>query len=110
MDISKRMENRRLFDEVKAIADMYFYALSKLKKRYGYISDSDRTNNEYISYVAKVRYAFHSLSDIEQVFINNEFFYEAYPEWWKPVYTRSTFYRIRNKSMRHFKEAVDNAY
>ena len=107
---SNRVQSNKLVSEVKAIADLYFYSLEVIKKRQQLLRDSEQDVDEYISYVVRVRAAFHTLKHVEQIFINNEFFYEAYPDWWRDLYKESAYYRIRKNSMKHFKEAVENAY
>lgn len=105
-----RQENQLLFDEVKEIADAYFYATERIrKKRRDCLKDADSDDDQYLKYVRKVTRAFQSLDFVEQTFINNEFFYQAYARWWEKLYSRTSFYRIRLRSMRHFKEAVNNA-
>ena len=110
-DTKTRSENQLLCTQVKEIANMYFYALEKIRNRARqHLSDAEGDTDEYIDYVRRVRVAFHSLDHIEETFINNEFFYQAYARWWEKLYSRTSYYRIRLRSMRHFKLAVDNAY
>ena len=95
--------------EVELIAQMYFVALKHIKAA-ELLNDADEETDEYRKYVCKVRNAYHSLDSLEQSIINNEFFYQQYPFWWRTIYKRSTFYRLRRKAMSKFKEAFENAY
>ena len=101
--------NVKLLDEIKNIAKNYFYALEQIKKEKT-LNDSEREPNQYEIFVSRVRYAYHTLNVTDQIFINNEFFFEEYPKWWIKNYSPSAFYRQRIKSMKRFKEAIDNAY
>ena len=53
-------------------------------------------------YVSKVQQAYESLSDSQKNLINNEFFYQNYHEWWKPIYSKSSFYRYKKQAMEKF--------
>ena len=107
--LQKNAKKKPLRDQVQQIADMYFLALKHIKLNME-LKDNVPVIDKYKEYVAKVRKAFHTLDGMEQTVINNEFFYQAYPLWWKGIYPRSTFYRIKRKSMMKFKEAFDDAY
>ena len=100
------MRHKELREEIEKIAKMYFLALSKSKEKK--ISDSKRSLNEYEKFIYRVRRAFSTLNNIEQEFINNDFFYQAYDDWWTERYSRASYYRMKTKSMIRFKEAFDN--
>ena len=105
-----RKENRKLFEEIQSIAKLYFIALDKLKhQRRDCLCDKENETDKYSDYVRRIRNAYHSLNYLDQLFINNDFFYQEYANWWMKIYSRSTYYRLRVKSMKRFKEAVDNA-
>ena len=84
---------------VSRIAELYFHALAKSDS--ADLLERDNAN----AYINKVKRAYDKLVFVEKLFINNDFFYQEYPEWWVQYYTKSTYYRIRNKSMNDFKEA-----
>ena len=90
---------------ISKIAKLYFIAKEKCGS--GEIHDVT-DNNDYFVFITRVERAFDQLTDIEKEFINNDFFYEAYPNWWKKYYSRSNYYRIRKMSMLSFKEAFDH--
>ena len=108
MAISKIKYYRDLADDIKTIAMNYFIALRCLEKEERVFNDSDGEENDYEKHVRRVRKAFQSLDGLERTFINNEFFYEDYPEWWNKTFSRTSFYRIRRKSMIDFLEAFNN--
>ena len=61
--------------------------------------DEDCSLDEYIS---KVQQAYEALDDGEKNLINNEFFYQGYQEWWKPIYSKASFYRYKKLAMEKF--------
>ena len=61
--------------------------------------DEDCSLDEYIS---KVQQAYEALDDGEKNLINNEFFYQGYQEWWKPIYSKASFYRYKKVAMEKF--------
>ena len=98
-----RQENQLLFDEVKEIADAYFYATERIRrKRRDCLKDADSDDDQYLKYVRKVTRAFQSLDFVEQTFINNEFFYQSYHNWWESIYSKATFYRYKKQAMMKF--------
>ena len=108
MDESKKNISSRLrFKEMEDISNFYFLALKHISHPEK-LKDSGESIGDYELYVARVRRAFHSLDYLDQTIINNEFFYEAYANWWKKLYSRSTFYRLKKKCMFRFLEAFNN--
>ena len=94
-------------EQIEEIARLYFVALEKMKVSHG-LSDSGYGNNDFREYVYRVRRAYHELDHLEQTIINNEFFYQEYPFWWERLFSRSTFYRLKKRSMLKFKAAFDH--
>ena len=101
---------QRVAKEIRTIASNYFVALKKVnsKKRKRCLSDSSSGENIYQRHVRRVKSAYDQLDSLEQSFINNDFFYENYPEWWKKSFSKSSYYRLRRISMVHFLEAFQN--
>ena len=97
---------RSLENEINQISRMFF--LAREVDEFEKLSDIDAVD-EKERYVSRVRAAFDSLKEEEKEMINNEFFYENYPFWWVNKYSRSAFYRLRNRSMFNFKKAFENA-
>ena len=75
------------------IADKFFFA----KKMQGKDSLDD-----FNDYIYKVQTAYETLNDNERNLINNEFFYQSYQEWWKPLYSKASFYRYKKEAMAKF--------
>lgn len=96
----KTNEFHELSDYVKKIADDFFLAREKIRK----LEDPETNAN----YVSRVKNAYEQLDPVGQSFINNEFFYQKYPFWWEKIYSKTTYYRLKRKSMESFKEAFDN--
>ena len=96
---------KTLASEVAEIAKMYFIALKHIRD-IG-LSDPSKDLSDYEKYISKVQVAFDSLTDIEKEFINNDFFYQAYPNWWMKYYSKSKYYLIRKRSMASFLEAFE---
>ena len=99
-------ETQELIDDIKKIAQMYFLAMNTNSNYEEKDRDEEYFKND--DFIQKVRNAFDKLDALEQDLINNEFFYQEYPKWWKTHYSRSTYYRVRKSSMRHFKYAFEN--
>ena len=93
---------------INQIAQMYFLAISKKSGNDGMLHDSEEGITDYEKFVIRVRKAFERLSATEKIFINNDFFYEDYPYWWKERYNKASYYKIRTRSMINFKEAFDH--
>ncbi|MBO4856218.1 MAG: hypothetical protein J5511_02455 [Bacilli bacterium] len=87
---------------VEGIANQYFASLKIL-------SESTKGKKKEALFVNRVKTAYAQLDGLEQRIINNEFFYQDYPNWWKHKYCKSTFYRIKKKSMVNFLEAFEHA-
>lgn len=83
---------------VESIANKYFQSLKSLSK-------STVGKSHTILYIKKVKAAYSKLDSLEQRIINNEFFFQEYPDWWKKTYTKTTFYRLKKQSMKDFLEA-----
>lgn len=87
-----------LDQEVETIAQTYFIALYKSKAK----SSLDYALIFKLLFVWKVNNAFSYLSKEEKQMINNEFFYEQYPLWWKRQYSEKTFLTLKRKAVLNF--------
>ncbi len=100
----KRMAFKELDQMVSDVAEKFFFA----KKMHDYQSEyllgesSFNEENQFDGYLLKVQAAYDSLSDLEKNLINNEFFYQNYNQWWKPLYSKATFYRYKKEAMLKF--------
>ena len=106
MNNSKKIELKELTNFIQKIADMYFLAIRNNEEEM--LSENTEHYNDYERFVFKVRNAFESLSREEKILINNEFFYQDYPNWWRKSYSPNRYYRMKRKSMLRFKEALDH--
>ena len=61
--------------------------------------DSKHSQNHFVH---RVEEAYSGLNPIEQLFINNDFFYEDYPDWWKELYSKSQYTRYMKRAIVHF--------
>ena len=98
------METNVIEQKLKHIAYQYLrsqnYLLSNpqpIKRNYSLIFKS--------YFVQKVETAYSSLSSSLQMIINNDFFYQDYPGWWKGKYTAKQYRRLKKKAMNQFMEA-----
>lgn len=95
---------RDLIDMTNDVANKFFHA----KKVHDMKNDNVLKENDfdddfpYDHYLVKVQEAYDSLSEAEQNLINNEFFYQSYHQWWKPLYSKATFYRYKREAMEKF--------
>lgn len=90
------------------VAEKFFYA-KKMKAIYQGSYLAEFGFDEEISidnYLAKVEKAYSVLNDLEKNLINNEFFYQSYNQWWKPLYSKASFYRYKKEAMQKFLEAL----
>lgn len=94
---------------IRSIARKYLIALRKTSSKGSTLKDSGE-EDDYQRYINKVKRAYEKLDDLEKHFINNDFFYQEYPYWWKVTFSKSSYYRIRRKSMTAFLEAFNNEY
>lgn len=94
MDLDKRM---------KQVAKNYFISKKIHELDELAMKDAEETERtQHAAYVRRIEGAFNSLSSEEQTFINNDYFYEAYPFWWLKKYPPSTYYRIKKKAVINF--------
>ena len=87
---------QKLEKEMSGLASLYFKALE--------LSKNENGEKKQFHLVNLVRNAYASLNREERTFINNEFFYQKYPYWWKDYYSFSSYRRTKYKSMTHFLE------
>lgn len=100
---------RTLTKKIEEIAKEYFVSKREINSIGGFLDpDVIDDDSPFQKYIVKVNGAYCSLSDIEKAIINNDFFYQNYPMWWKNTFNRSTYYRYKNRAMTHFIEAFEN--
>lgn len=81
-----------------------FFEFKTERRETNYLADVEQSDSKHSqsSFVSRVEDAFSGLNTTEQLFINNDFFYEDYPDWWKDIYTRSQYTHYMKKSIIHF--------
>ena len=65
-------------------------------------SKTDDLKHRQNQFIRHVEETYEELNAIEQLFINNDFFYEDYPDWWKRLYTRSQYIHFKKRAIIHF--------
>ena len=53
-------------------------------------------------FIKRVERTYEMLNPLEQLFINNDFFYEDYPLWWKDLYSKSQYQHYKKRTIIHF--------
>ena len=99
---------RDLNQMVIDVAEKFFFAKRMHEIKTGHLL-GERTMSEidpYDYFLFKVQAAYDSLNDLERNLINNEFFHQNYNQWWKPLYSKATFYRYKKEAMQKFLGAV----
>ena len=100
---------KNMAKDIKTIAKNYFIALKRRKiLARQELRECLEVEDDFERHIRKVRAAYNQLDALEKTFINNDFFYQNYPEWWKDSFSKTTYYRLRRQSMIHFKEVFDN--
>ena len=81
-----------------------FFDFKKEEKENNCLADVDQSDSKHSqsSFVRRVKESYEGLNPIEQLFINNDFFYEDYPEWWTELYTKTQYTRFLKRSIIHF--------
>lgn len=90
------------------VAEKFFFAKRMREMNIENLLGESAFNEQdpYDSYLLKVQVAYDSLNDLEKNLINNEFFHQNYNLWWKPLYSKATFYRYKKEAMQKFLGAM----
>ena len=90
------------------IAEKFFFAKKMCEMKREQLLGESALNEQdsYDSFLLKVQTAYDSLNDLEKNLINNEFFHQNYNQWWKPLYSKASFYRHKKEAMQKFLGAV----
>ena len=93
---------------VNDVAERFFFAKKVHDAKNANMIGENTFNDDcpYDHYLLKVQEAYDSLNDLEKNLINNEFFYQSYNQWWKPLYSKATFYRYKKEAMQKFLGAL----
>ena len=81
-----------------------FFQFKEGRSEPSLLSDSNKSDHKHQpnQFVNRVEETYYELNPIEQLFINNDFFYEDYPNWWKDIYTRTQYLRFKKRAIIHF--------
>ena len=90
------------------VAEKFFFAKRMREIKIVHLLGENSINEQdpYDYFLIKVQAAYESLNDLEKNLINNEFFHQNYNQWWKPLYSKATFYRYKKEAMQKFLGAV----
>ena len=96
--------SKELSNMLETVAKRFFVArtLHRLKSDNTLAEKDYNDDSPYDVYIVRVLSAYDSLTEQEQNLINNEFFYQSYHDWWKPIYPRSSFYKRKKEAMIKF--------
>lgn len=94
------MEN---YQETKLKTIAKNYILSKTSR----FSHSHPHPQFFYNYISRVEKAYSFLADPLKVIINNDFFYQDYPWWWKSLYSEKTYLLLRQIAIYQFMEAYE---
>ena len=92
------MESKILESKIRSIAVQYlrsFYSIHILKIQH----------KSKCFFCSHVEYAFKTLAAPYQKIINNDFFYQDYPGWWKSIYKKSDYLKLKRTASKKFLEA-----
>ena len=92
-----------LSKKMELISKTYFVSKKRIKLKDGLHEKFDKhEKNASDIYIDRVEQAYEQLDPLEQLFINNDFFYQEYPFWWTENFSRSTYFRQKKKAIIHF--------
>ncbi len=95
------MESYKLTRKLNVIAKTY---LSLLKFNCD-LSSLSSSHNSYIKFCSCVELSFLSLPAPLRRIINNDFFYQDYPGWWKLCYSKHQYLKLKELAIKKFMEA-----
>ena len=93
---------KNLMKRMEMIAKVYF--LSKTTGTDCYLNDikHDQSTNSGKAFISRVEETYLVLGPLEQLIINNDFFYEDYPNWWEELFSKTTYLMLKRKALIHF--------
>ena len=60
-------------------------------------------------FLDNINRSYSHLSKLDQMIINNEFFYGDYPGWWKSYFSSPLFLKLKTEAMKRFWEGLSYA-
>ena len=100
--------NEKSFKELNEMVEEVAYRFFIARKMDVNKQRAEMLNEEtppYLVYLLRVERAYRSLDERERNLINNEFFFQNYQNWWVGLYSRTSFYRFKKRTMLRFLEA-----
>ncbi len=97
------MKLTKIETQMKEIAKLYFIALRNINFQ-SFSSGEVDAYSPFYKYYLDVEETFRQLPDEEKALINNEYFYNDYLDWWRPIYKPSAFLKLKKKAIRTFVE------
>lgn len=92
------MVNKSLENKIKQIRNYYL------------LNYCIKSNNAFLEkasiYIQIIESSYSHLSKLDQMIINNEFFYGDYPDWWRPYFTSPLFSKLKMEAMKKFVEGI----
>lgn len=98
-----KTQYNNIFLFMEDVAKKYFAAIERLRiNRLGFSSGNSGSIEADQHYIERVNFAYECLSEEEQKIINNEFFYQDYPNWWNGMYTKTAFEKLKKTAVQEF--------
>ena len=96
------------YEEAAEIANQYNDYLRHSRTKLTFRETSLGITPESVRYVNSVKKALNKLDSVERDIIIKEFFIKKDNiYWWIPFYSKTTYYRLRDRSIKRFLEVVD---
>ena len=99
------MTPQELIQYTKSISNNYFICLNQIHENKFSETDGVQMSSPFYKYYMDVELAFSKLCKPFRKIINNEFFYQSYPGWWKPFYPEDLFNKVKQIAIKEFVEA-----
>ena len=93
------MSLRRKEMKIQNIAKIYLLTIAK-ENPYIYAAN----NMTFSSFHSAVELAYAALSSPQKRIINNDFFFQDYPGWWKSLYKKNNYLRLKSLAVNRFLE------
>ena len=93
----------KMNEKMESIASLYLKARGEINNS-SRLSSDDEIHDIRIKYVVFINQCFEKLEENEKEIINNEFFFQEYPMWWKDKYSPKSFVKYKKLAIRHFLE------
>lgn len=93
------MSRKKKEQKILSIAKLYLHSLS-------FSTDEilSLQSQNLFHFLSAVEFAYSSLSAPLQKIINNDFFYQDYPGWWRLLYKKSDYLKLKNQAVSQFLE------